>query len=180
MTVTIPGATLTHAAAQRPALERFIAERFRQAYGAQVSHFCAHLLGLRDAAGAWQAAAGYTPAASGALYLEQYLERPVELVLSDALGEHVPRERIVEVGNLASAAKGFGGRFLPALRAYLVDLGYAWAVFTATREVRGILGRFAFDARALAPAAPERLPDAGAGWGTYYAHAPSVMAGCIR
>ena len=48
MTVTIPGATLTHAAAQRPALERFIAERFRQAYGAQVSHFCAHLLGLRE------------------------------------------------------------------------------------------------------------------------------------
>ena len=78
MTVTIPGATLTHAAAQRPALERFIAERFRQAYGAQVSHFCAHLLGLRDAAGKWQAAAGYTPAASGALYLEHYLDRPVE------------------------------------------------------------------------------------------------------
>jgi hypothetical protein len=180
MTVTILGANLAHAASQRPALERFIAERFRQAYGAQVSHFCAHLLGLRDAAGTWQAAAGYTPAASGALYLEQYLERPVEVVLSDALGEPVPRERIVEVGNLASAAKGFGGRFLPALRAYLVDLGYAWAVFTATREVRGILGHFAFDARALAPAAPERLPDGGAGWGTYYAHAPSVMAGCIR
>lgn len=180
MAIALPDAALTHAASQRAALERFIAERFRKAYGAQVSHFCAHLLGLRDAAGAWQAAAGYTPAASGALYLEQYLERPVELVLSDALGEHVPRERIVEVGNLASAAKGFGGRFLPALRAYLVDLGYAWAVFTATREVRGILGHFAFDARALAPAAPERLPDAGAGWGTYYAHAPSVMAGCIR
>ena len=180
MTVTIAGADLTHAASQRAALERFIAERFRQAYGAQVSHFCAHLLGLRDAAGAWQAAAGYTPAASGALYLEHYLDRPVEVVLSAAVGERVPRERIVEVGNLASAARGFGGRFLPALRRTLVDLGYAWAVFTATREVRGILEHFAFDARVLAPAAPGALPDGGAGWGTYYAHEPSVMAGCIR
>ena len=125
MTVTIAGADLTHAASQRAALERFIAERFRQAYGAQVSHFCAHLLGLRDAAGAWQAAAGYTPAASGALYLEHYLDRPVEVVLSAAVGERVPRERVVEVGNLASAARGFGGRFLPALRRTLVDLGYA-------------------------------------------------------
>jgi hypothetical protein len=173
-------ADLTNAPAQRTALERFIAERFRKAYGAQVSHFCAHLLGLRDEAGAWQAAAGYTPAASGALFLEHYLERPVEVVLSDAVGRRVPRERIVEVGNLASAARGFGGRFLPELRRYLAGLGYGWAVFTATREVRGILQHFAFDARALAPAAARCLPDGGAGWGTYYAHEPSVMAGCIE
>jgi hypothetical protein len=163
----------------RAEIEGFIAERFRQAYGAQVSHFCAHLLGARDAAGAWQAAAGYTPADSGMLFLEHYLDRPVEVVLSGALGERVPRERIVEVGNLASAARGFGGRFLPALRRHLVERGFAWAVFTATREVRGILQHFAFDARALASAAPSRLPDGGAGWGSYYAHDPSVMAGCL-
>jgi len=179
MVLLASAADLTDAPAQRAALEHFIAERFRKAYDAQVGHFCAHLLGLRDAAGAWQAAAGYTPAAAGALFLEHYLERPVEVVLGVALGRHVPREHIVEVGNLASAARGFGGRFLPALRRHLVERGFAWAVFTATREVRGILQHFAFDARALAPAAASRLPDGGAGWGTYYAHEPSVMAGCL-
>jgi hypothetical protein len=163
----------------RSELERFIAERFRAAYGAQVAHFCRHLLGTRDAAGAWQAAAGYSAAAEGGLYLEHYLDRPVEAVLAEALGVPVPRERIVEVGNLASAARGFGGHFLPALRRHLLDRGYRWAVFTATREVRGILRHLAFEARLLAPAAPGRLPDGGAGWGTYYAHDPSVMAGCI-
>jgi hypothetical protein len=163
----------------RAEIERFIAERFRNAYGAQVSHFCAQLLGLRDASGAWQAAAGYTPAAGGALFLEHYLDRPVELVLAGALGERVPRARIVEVGNLASAARGFGGRFLPALRDHLVGRGFRWAVFTATREVQGILRHFAFDARELAPACASRLPDGGAGWGTYYAHGPRVMAGCL-
>jgi hypothetical protein len=164
----------------RSELERFIAERFRAAYGAQVRHYCRHLLGMRDDEGAWQVAAGYTPAAEGALYLEHYLDRPVELVLSGAIGERVPRSRIVEVGNLASGGRGFGTRFLPMLRRHLLELGYVWAAFTATREVRGILQRLTYDARTLAPAAPACLPDGGAGWGTYYAHAPSVMAGCIR
>ena len=180
MALLAPGADLTDAPAQRAALEHFIAERFRNAYDARVSHFCVHLLGVRDAAGAWQAAAGYTPAAAGALFLEHYLDRPVELVLAGLLRRPVARAQIVEVGNLASAARGFGGRFLPALRRHLVERGFAWAVFTATREVRGILQHFAFDARALAPAAASRLPDGGAGWGTYYAHEPSVMAGCIQ
>lgn len=160
-------------------LRRFIAERFHTAYGAKVSHFCAHLLGMRAADGAWQAAAGYTPAACGALYLEHYLGQPVEVVLSGRAAERVPRHRIVEVGNLASAAKGFGSRFLPALHRYLRDLGYGWVVFTATREVRGILQHLSFDAHALAPAAASHLPDGGAGWGTYYAHDPNVMAGRI-
>jgi hypothetical protein len=161
----------------RADIERFISERFRDAYGAHVVHFCAHLLGARDAAGAWQAAAGYTPAAAGALFLEQYLDRPVEAVLSSALAEAVPRERIVEVGNLASAG---GGRcFLPALGRHLASRGYRWAVFTATREVREMLLRLSWPARVLAPAARERLPDGGAAWGSYYAHEPSVMAGCL-
>jgi hypothetical protein len=163
----------------RAELERFIAERFSSAYGAQVRHFCATLLGMRATDGAWQAAAGYTPAAERALYLEHYLDQPIELALSRAAGEPVSRAEIVEVGNLASAARGFGRRFLPALGRYLLLHHYRWAVFTATREVRGILEQLSFDALALALARPDRLPDGGAGWGTYYAHQPSVMAGRI-
>jgi hypothetical protein len=163
----------------RADLERFIAERFRKAYGAQVSHVCAHLLGARDAAGAWQAAAGYTPAESGALFLEHYLDRPVEATLWGALGERVPRARIVEVGNLVAASAGGGRDFLPAFARHLVALDYRWVVFTATREVRNLLARLSFRAHLLAPAAPGRLPDRGAAWGSYYAHDPSVMVGCL-
>jgi hypothetical protein len=161
----------------RADVERFIAERFLHAYGARVVHYCAHLLGARDAAGAWKAAAGYTPAAAGALFLEQYLDRPVEAVLSSALAEPVARERIVEVGNLAAAGGGYC--FLPALGRHLASRGYRWAVFTATREVRDLLQRLSWPARVLAPAARERLADGGAAWGSYYAHEPSVMAGCL-
>jgi hypothetical protein len=99
--------------------------------------------------------------------------------LSEALGAPVARRHIVEVGNLASAARGCGCRFLPRLRRHLLERDYRGVVFTATRQVRSILEHFAFEARALAPAAPSRLPDGGAGWGTYYANDPNVMAGYI-
>jgi hypothetical protein len=161
----------------RSELERFIAERFRRIHGANVSHFCAHLLGLRDAGGIWRAAAGYTPAASGALFLEQYLDAPVEEVLSQAVDQHIPRGRIVEVGNLAAVPPGFARSFVPALGRYLVEREYRWVVFTATRQVRNLLRRLCFRAHALAPARRTRLSDAGAAWGSYYANDPTVMAG---
>ena len=163
----------------RAELERFIAERFRIAHGAQVSHYCAHLLGLRDAGGSWRAAAGYTPAGSDRLFLEQYLDGPVEDVLSQAVGASVPRACIVEVGNLAAVPPGFARSFVPALGSHLIAHDYRWVVFTATRQVRNLLRRLCFSAQSLAPAARGRLADAGAAWGTYYSLDPRVMAGCI-
>jgi len=163
----------------RSELERFIAERFRTVYGANVSHFCAHLLGLRDASGMWRAAAGYTPAASGALFLEQYLDAPIEEVLSRAVQRAVPRSRIVEVGNLAAVPPGFARSFVPALGRHLLERDYPWVVFTATRQVRNLLRRLCFKAHALAPATRARLSDDGAAWGSYYANDPTVMAGSL-
>src|SRR5512134_2381976 len=66
----------------RAQFEAFIAARFGRAYGARVTHFLPHLLGVRDGLGRWQAAAGYAAAAGGRLFLEQYLERPVEQALA--------------------------------------------------------------------------------------------------
>ena len=161
----------------RAELERLIAERFRKAHGANVSHFCAHLLGLRDANGLWRAAAGYTPAVFGTLFLEQYLDAPVEEVLSRAVQQSVPRGRIVEVGNLAAVPPGFARSFVPALGRHLIERDYHWVVFTATRQVRNLLRRLCFRSYALAPAVRLRLPDSGAAWGSYYANDPTVMAG---
>lgn len=161
----------------RSELERFIAGRFRTVYGASISHFCAHLLGLCDASGIWRAAAGYTPASSGALFLEQYLDAPIEEALSQAVNQSVPRGRIVEVGNLAAVPPGFARSFVPAFGRYLLERDYDWVVFTATRQVRNLLRRLCFKSYALAPARRTRLPDGGVAWGSYYANDPTVMAG---
>jgi hypothetical protein len=162
---------------QRAALERFIAERFRLVHGACISHFCAHLLGMRDALGRWQAGAGYTAAASGKLFLEQYLDRPVEELLAGVAGQRVARERVAEVGNLAAAAPGMVRTLIPAIGRHLHHLGYRWVVFTATRELRNAFRRLHLEPLQLAPALPARLPDAGVAWGSYYAHDPAIMGG---
>jgi hypothetical protein len=163
---------------ERAALERFIAERFSAVHGARIQHYCEHLVGVRDATGSWQGGAGYTPALSGRLFLEQYLEQPVEQALAAAAGGPVAREEVAEVGNLATAP-GHGRLLIPAIAGHLHRRGYRWVVFTATRELRNALHRLRLEPLFLAPAVPARLPDAGAAWGRYYAHDPAVMGGRI-
>lgn len=165
--------------AQRRALEHFIAARFQRAYGATPTQFLPNLLGLPDAAGGWQAAVGYADAAAGQLFLEQYLDAPVEQVLGQALRRRLPRGRIVEVGNFAAARAGVARRIIPALAARLRDLGFEFAVFTATRELRNAFLRLKLWPLVLAPADPARLRAGAAAWGSYYAHAPKVMGGRI-
>jgi hypothetical protein len=165
--------------AQRAVLERFIAARFQRAYGARLTHFLPELLGLRDGAGELQAAVGYAGAAGGPLFLEQYLDAPVEKLLSHALGCPVARERVVEVGNFAAVRAGVARRLIPALARRLRELGFEVAVFTATRELRNAFLRLKLWPLLLAPADPGRLGAGAAGWGSYYAHSPTVMGGRI-
>jgi hypothetical protein len=184
MNPAIQSAVFTPAAnRERGSLERFIAERFLLVYGARVAHFCVQLVGVRDAQGRWQAGAGYTAAESGALYLENYLDTPVEAALERAAGRPVPRRCVAEIGNLA-AYPGMGRALIPALGRHLYALGFRWVAFTGTREIGNALRRLHLEPLVLAPAAPARLPDGGAAWGTYYAHHPSVMGGpiaaCLR
>ena len=161
----------------RTQCEQFIGTRFRRAYGAQVTHFSPHLLGVRDALDRWHAAAGYTPADGHRLFLEQYLDASIETVL--ARGRNVARASIVEVGQLAATSAGTGRTLIPLLARHLHRLGYEWVVFTATRALRNAFARLGLTPLELAPADPARLPGGGLHWGTYYANDPIVVAGRI-
>ena len=163
----------------RAAFEEFIAARFVRAYGARVTQFLPHLLGVRDRLASWQAAAGYAAAGAQFLFLEQYLERPVEHAIASALGRPVARAGIVEVGNLAAVSAGMARALIPQLARHLHRLGYIWVAFTATRALRNSFYRLGLRPLALTPADPARLADGGASWGTYYDHDPVVMAGKI-
>ncbi|MET0679447.1 MAG: thermostable hemolysin [Burkholderiales bacterium] len=163
----------------RASFEQFIAARFHRAYGARVAHFSPHLLGVRDALAQWQASSGYTPAEGQSLFLEQYLDRPIEGSLASGVGRPVAREGIVEVGNLAAVSAGMARTLIPLLARHLHRLGYEWVVFTATRELRNTFRRLGLNPLRLARADPTRLPDGGANWGSYYERDPLVMAGRI-
>lgn len=163
----------------RAQFEEFIAARFGRAYGARVTHFLPHLLGVRDGLGRWQAAAGYAAAEGGKLFLEQYLQHPIEQAVAEKLGRPLARHGIVEVGNLAAVSAGMARLLIPQLARHLHRLGYRWVVFTATRALRNSFQRLGLRPLPIAAADPARLPDGGASWGAYYEQEPMVMAGKI-
>ena len=184
-TVSLPQSSPKHAATleviterdgARGSLERFIEARFAAAYGARVTHFSRHLVGMRDPSRRWHASAGYTPARDGPLFLESYLVEPIERILAHRCDGPVARDRVVEVGNLAATSAGMGLELVAATVRHLHDAGYAWVVFTATRELRNLFSRLGVPLISIATADPARLSDRGASWGRYYAHDPHVMA----
>lgn len=165
--------------AERPALEAFIAAEFARVYGARVQHFCQMLAGCRDACGRWIAALGYTLAGDGRLFLEQYLDRPVEAAIAERVGVPVAREQVVEVGNLAGRSAGAARALIAFMTHHLYQQGLVWVSFTATRTLLNSFSRLRLVPTVLADADPARLRDARHDWGSYYASRPQVMFGNI-
>lgn len=165
--------------ADRASLEAFIAAEFARVYGARLQHFCEMLAGCRDANGKWVAALGYTLAADGGLFLEQYLDEPVETAIGARTGKAVARADVVEVGNLAGTDVGAARALIVAMTRHLHREGLAWVAFTATRALLNSFSRLRLVPTALADADPARLGDAGRDWGSYYAARPQVMFGNI-
>lgn len=163
---------------RREAVESFIAQVFHEHHGAEVSVFAPNLMMLEEA-GRIIAAAGWRCAGDERLFLETYLDEPIETVVARLAGQPVCRQAIVEVGNLASDRPGGSVDVILALAAHLDRLGYEWVTFTATRELIGIFRRLGLPPLALAPADPDRLGSDAAHWGRYYDTQPIVVAGRI-
>ena len=163
----------------RAGAERFIAATFRARYGATVCSFAPNLVALEHH-GEIYAAAGWRCAADEALFLEAYLDDPVEGLLARMAGHAVARHGIVEVGHLSSVRRGGSVDVIAGLSRHLARLGFEWVVFTATAELISIFSRLSLPLLALAPADPSRLGDAACDWGTYYDSRPVVVAGPIR
>ena len=164
---------------RRQDAEDFVRRAFRQRYQATVSSFAPNLL-LLEQDGRTVAVSGWRCAGDERLFLECYLDAPVEDAVARLAGHAVHRERIVEVGNLASERAGGSIDVILTLARHLQQLGYEWVVFTATRELIGIFRKLGLPLLALAPADPGRLPEPADDWGSYYDSAPVVVAGRVR
>lgn len=164
---------------RRPEAEHFIRTVFHNRYGAQVSAFAPSLLMLEQE-GRIIAATGWRGADTEPLFLESYLDEPIEGVMERLTGQQLERQRIVEVGNLASEKAGGSLQIILNLARYLDRLGYEWVVFTATQELIGIFTKLGLPLLALAKADPARLSTGTRGWGSYYDTQPVVVTGRIR
>jgi len=160
----------------RSETERFIAAGFLKAYGARLSEFMPELMGLYHD-DALVAACGLRPAATGALFLEQYLDHSADSALKQATGANAKRETIIEVGNLSVSRAGYARHFVAWLTRHLHDSGMHWALFSAVPALRNNFLRLGIPMITLAPADPDRLiGNVRASWGSYYEQHPQVTA----
>lgn len=164
----------------RGEIENFIAQCFAAAHGARINQFMPRLLSLRAKRGDLIAAFGLRAAADSRLFLESYLDHPIQAVLQARLGQAVKREEIIEVGNLSALYPGAARWLIVALTAMLHDEGYKWVVFTGTAALRNVFSRLGLRPVELGAATLEHLPPPDrADWGRYYDNTPLVMAGDI-
>ena len=160
--------------AGRARVERYIWQRYADRFEADVQDWFPRLVTL-ESGGDILAAAGYR-SAEDRLFLEQYLHAPVE----HSLARHEPglqRKDIVEAGQFAAMHAGAGRLLMPLMARHLLDEGFQWAVSTVTQELHHLFLRMGMHPLPMASAQAERLePDYPGTWGTYYDHAPVVVA----
>jgi hypothetical protein len=167
-------------AARRPQVEDFIRGCFANAYGARIGQFMPRLMSLHDGSGTVCAALGMRPGGALPMYLEHYLDAPVEQVLAAVAGEPVARAGMVEVGNLAVDNAGGARWLIAALTAWLHVHRYRWVVFTGVPALRNAFTRLGIELLDLGAADASRLPPGEADrWGQYYAQRPRVLAGRV-
>lgn len=157
----------------REAVEDFIKRIYAKSYDAQIGIHYPILMSVHDGNGNILAALGFRYAADETLFLEQYLDHPVEQILSS------PRDGIVEIGNLASDGGGASLFLFAALSTYLYHKGQDHAVITGTKFLEKRFHDLGLRPHKLAPADPSLLLQKDEDWGRYYDTEPHVMAGRI-
>ena len=165
----------------RAEVERFIQRVYARHFGANVRHFAPHLVCLRDRmSGEIVAAAGYRQASEAPLFLERYLERPVEQCLA-LPGAPVPsRDGIFEVGHLAAERSGEGRRLIFLMAQHLASRRAQWVVSPLSEVLRHLFVRLGITPQARGRADATALGDGAGEWGSYYDHHPVVLAGQVQ
>ncbi len=165
--------------ADRAALEAYVRTAFNRSHDADVSTFMPTLLAFRDGAGSLRGVLGIRSAADAPLYLENYLDRPVEQAIVAAGYHPVERDEVIEVGNLAAGSCLAAVRMVAQMPVQLMNRGYSWIVFTATSTVHEILLGLGAPLVELGRADPLRVARQGDKWGRYYDNDPRVYAGYL-
>jgi hypothetical protein len=169
-----------HVGADRAAVESFISQCFADNFGSRVEAFMPRLFSMRNRNGDICGAFGLR-SANRNLFLEQYLDMPIEETIAARVGGKVERRAIVEVGHFSGTFPGAVRAMIRLLTERLHREGFEWVVFTGTTGLRNAFCRLVLCPLDIQAATADRLPaDARAVWGSYYDYAPRVLVGNIQ
>jgi hypothetical protein len=160
-------------------VQQLIARRFADVHGAVPSidypHFCVlHPCEPRKPV----AALGFRLAHQSRLFLEHYIDEPIEEMVSQQFDRSIARDRIVEIGAHASERSLATVALWARTARYLESMADV-AVAVLTRPLREMLARLRVEFVQLCDADAQRLPSGSEAWGRYYDTAPMVCAGLI-
>lgn len=167
---------------RRKQVEQFIAQRFLEVHGARISTFMPVLIALFGENDEILAAVGMRGAATEALFLEYYLDTSIEQSIAcnaNQLMALPERDRIVEIGNLASIDRRASRRLFKVLAVLLHAENYHWAVFTGCTSLHRMFSTLGIETIDLGRALQSRLPADQQTWGGYYEDSPRVVAGKV-
>lgn len=161
-------------------LQQYIQREYSREFNASIPHFLPHLLGLYRADGVLVGACGLNRGDAGELYLERYLDAPIEAVIATQTGHSVLRDRLVEIGNFACSESGNARIMFAAICRLLCENQLDYVVFTGTQKLRNIFHRLNLKPLELAPALANLLGEDALAWGEYYQSQPCVMVGDLN
>ena len=155
---------------------RYIQRRFQRQYEAHITHFMP-IIAMMHRDGVIKAAAGLRQATSDQpLFVEHYLNAPVEREIAQRLGAPAhDRHRIAEIGNLAATGPGAIPGLFTYYAALLEAMNISWLACNATPQVQAIIQHLGLPFQTLVPAERDRVPDSIT-WGRYYDNPSHVMA----
>lgn len=167
----------------RGKVEAFIQKRFDRVHTAEISQYMPTLIAISNHRGDIQAALGLTNAATGPLFVEHYLDDPIEQAILHRSGEKddaLSRNKIVEIGNLASINRKASQQLFRLLAEILIDNGMQWATFTGCASLRHTFSKLGLETFKLCDANQQCLPLNQQNWGSYYQGNPEVHAGRVE
>ncbi|MGL5336564.1 MAG: thermostable hemolysin [Enterovibrio sp.] len=172
---------LARSAQEISQLQAYIQSAYSKAFHATIPHFLPILAGLYRADGVLVGACGMNLASNGPLYLENYLDQPIEKAVAQKLSISIPaRQKIIEIGNFTSGEPGNSRLMFAALCKLLCDNQLDFVVFTGTEKLRHSFERLSLSPVELAPADATKVGTDADAWGEYYNNQPKVMVGDIN
>lgn len=154
----------------------FVRSQYWAVHRACLGELMPERFAILDGTGNPEGVVGIRRFGDGQTLVERYLDGSAEHVVSEALGTHVDRRLIVEVGNLAATGLAPSCLLIIFLFHYLKRQNITHALCTGTHAVRLALKRAGVPFTIIGDAEPARLGADLAQWGSYYENSPQVMS----